>query len=168
MTAEVEPGRQFDLVCAFEVLEHIEDDKAALTEWAGRLRPGGWLLISVPAHQRRFAPWDTYVGHFRRYDPPALADLLASCGFGQVDVRQYGWPLGYALETVRNQIAARRLGRAPGSTIDERTASSARQLQPSGGAKAAAIKYGILPFRGLQRAVPGAGTGLVALAQLSG
>ena len=41
--------------CAFEVLEHIEDDKAWLTERAGRLRPGGWLMISVPAHQRQFA-----------------------------------------------------------------------------------------------------------------
>src|SRR5580658_844251 len=47
-------GRQFDLVCAFEVLEHIEDDAQALAEWAGLLRPGGWLLLSVPAHQRRF------------------------------------------------------------------------------------------------------------------
>jgi SAM-dependent methyltransferase len=165
LTADLADGLQFDLVCAFEVLEHLEDDKSALTEWAGRLRPGGWLLLSVPAHQRRFAPWDTYVGHFRRYDPPALASLLASCGFGEIDVRQYGFPLGYVLEAGRNQIAARRLGQAPGTTIDERTASSARQLQPTGGAKAALIKYGILPFRGLQRAFPGAGTGLVARAR---
>jgi SAM-dependent methyltransferase/glycosyltransferase involved in cell wall biosynthesis len=158
---------QFDLVCAFEVLEHIEDDKAALTEWAGRLRPGGWLMISVPAHQRRYAPWDELVGHFRRYDPPVLAELLASCGFGGIQVRQYGFPLGYVLEAGRNRIAARRLGTAAAATsVEERTGSSARQLQPDGGVRAAAIRYGVMPFRVLQRSFPDRGTGLVALARL--
>jgi len=160
---------QFDLVCAFEVLEHIEDDKAALTEWAARLRPGGWLMISVPAHQRRFAPWDELVGHFRRYDPPVLAELLASCGFGDIQVRQYGFPLGYALEAVRNRIAARRLTtEAAGSSVEERTAGSARQLQPDEGLRAAAIRYGIIPFKVAQRSFPDRGTGLVALARLIG
>jgi len=157
---------QFDLVCAFEVLEHLEDDKAALTEWAARLRPGGWLMISVPAHQRRFAPWDELVGHFRRYDPPVLAELLASCGFRDIQVRQYGFPLGYVLEAARNRIAARRLGTAAAATsVAERTSSSARQLQPDGGVRAAAIRYGVLPFRVLQRSFPDSGTGLVALAR---
>ena len=50
---------RFDLVCAFEVLEHIEDDAAAVKDWASRLRPGGWLLLSVPAYQRRYGPWPT-------------------------------------------------------------------------------------------------------------
>jgi SAM-dependent methyltransferase len=166
LVADLDPG-QYDLVCAFEVLEHIEDDKAALTEWAGRLRPGGWLMLSVPAHQARFAPWDTLVGHYRRYDPAALADLLASCGFGDIQVRQYGFPLGFALEAVRNRIAARRLAAGERTSIEDRTASSARQLQPSGGARAALIRYGVLPFRLAQRAAPGAGTGLVALARLT-
>jgi SAM-dependent methyltransferase/glycosyltransferase involved in cell wall biosynthesis len=158
---------QFDLVCAFEVLEHIEDDKAALTEWAGRLRPGGWLMVSVPAHQRRYAPWDELVGHFRRYDPPVLAELLASCGFGGIQVRQYGFPLGFVLEAGRNRIAARRLGTAAAATsVEERTGSSARQLQPDAGVRAAAIRYGVLPFRVLQRSFPDSGTGLVALARL--
>jgi SAM-dependent methyltransferase len=158
---------QFDLVCAFEVLEHIEDDKAALTEWAARLRPGGWLMISVPAHQRRFAPWDELVGHFRRYDPTVLAELLASCGFRDIQVRQYGFPLGYVLEAGRNRIAARRLSTAAAAaSVQERTAGSARQLQPDGGLRAAAIRYGVLPFRVLQRSFPDSGTGLVALARL--
>jgi SAM-dependent methyltransferase len=158
---------QFDLVCAFEVLEHLQDDKAALTEWAARLRPGGWLMISVPAHQSRFAPWDELVGHFRRYDPPALTELLASCGFADIQVRQYGFPLGFALEAVRNKIAARRLTTAAaGSSVEERTAGSARQLQPDEGLRAAAIRYGIIPFKVAQRSFPDRGTGLVALGRL--
>jgi SAM-dependent methyltransferase len=169
LAADLPGDAQFDLVCAFEVLEHIEDDKAALAEWAGRLRPGGWLMLSVPAHQRRFAPWDELVGHFRRYDPAALSDLLASCGFGDIQIRQYGFPLGFALEAVRNKIAARRLAtQAAGSSVEERTAGSARQLQPDEGLRAAAIRYGIIPFRVAQRSFPGRGTGLVALARLLG
>ena len=39
-------AERFDLVCAFEVIEHIEDDAVALKEWVGRLAPGGMLLIS--------------------------------------------------------------------------------------------------------------------------
>ena len=47
---------RFDLVCAFEVLEHLEDDAAAVKQWAARLRARGWLLLSIPALQRRFGP----------------------------------------------------------------------------------------------------------------
>jgi len=72
---------RFDLVCAFEVLEHIEDDAAAVKEWSSRLRAPGWLLLSVPAHQDRYGPFDEMVGHFRRYDPAAMTALLAGCGF---------------------------------------------------------------------------------------
>src|ERR1022692_1733563 len=159
---------QFDLVCAFEVLELIEDDEAALKEWAGRLRAGGWLLLSVPAHQRRFAPADEMAGHFRRYDPAAMAALLARCGFGEIEIRQYGFPLGYLLEAGRNQIGRRRLAAATGKSVAERTAGSGRLLQPSGARLGAAIRWGTAPFRVMQRAFPNTGTGLVVLARLAG
>ena len=58
----------FDLVCAFEVLEHIEDDVAALREWGAKVRPGGYVMISSPAFPDRFGPFDHFAGHFRRYD----------------------------------------------------------------------------------------------------
>jgi 2-polyprenyl-3-methyl-5-hydroxy-6-metoxy-1,4-benzoquinol methylase/glycosyltransferase involved in cell wall biosynthesis len=159
---------QFDLVCAFEVLEHIEDDVTTLKEWASRLRPGGWLLFSVPAHQRRFAPADELAGHFRRYDPEPLAALLASRGFTDIAIRQYGFPLGYLLEAGRNQIARRRLAASAGQSLAERTAGSGRLLQPSSGTTGAVTRWGTAPFRVLQRAFPNTGTGLVALARLAG
>jgi SAM-dependent methyltransferase len=159
---------RFDLVCAFEVLEHIEDDATTLKEWATRLRPGGWLMLSVPAHQRRFAPADEMAGHFRRYDPEAMAALLTSCGFTDIRIRQYGVPLGYLLEAARNQIARRRLAASPGQSLAERTAGSGRLLQPSGGAIGAVNRWGTAPFRTLQRAFPDRGTGLVALARFRG
>ena len=157
---------QFDLVCAFEVLEHIEDDATAVKQWAARLKPGGWLLLSVPAHQRRYGPADKLVGHFRRYDPDAIAALLASCGFGEIEVRSYGVPLGYLLESGRNLIGRRRLAAAQTQSVAERTAGSGRWLQPSGSAAGAVIRWGTAPFLMLQRAFPHTGTGLVVLARL--
>jgi SAM-dependent methyltransferase len=159
---------QFDLVCAFEVLEHIEDDAAAVKEWVSRLRPGGWLLLSVPAYQRRYGPADELVGHFRRYDPEALVMLLRSCGLTNVGVRHYGFPLGYVLEAGRDLIARRRLAAAASLSVAERTAGSGRLLQPTGALRGAVTRWGTAPFRVMQEVFPGTGTGLVAVARLPG
>jgi SAM-dependent methyltransferase len=166
MPAESLTG-QFELVCAFEVLEHIEDDVKALATWASLLPPGGWLLLSVPAQQRRFGPWDELVGHFRRYDPPGISALLADAGFTDIDVRLYGFPLGYLTEPVRNAVARRRLTGRSGESAEERTASSGRQLQPASGTLGRAIRWGTAPFRLLQRAFPATGTGMVVRARLA-
>ena len=159
---------RFDLVCAFEVLEHIEDDAAAVKQWAALLRARGWLLLSVPALQRRYGPADELVGHFRRYDPPAMAALLNGCGLDQVEIRQYGFPLGYLLETARNAIARRRLAAAADTSTTERTAGSGRFLQPSGRVSGVAIEWGTAPFRLVQRAFPHTGPELVVRARLAG
>ncbi|MCA5892772.1 class I SAM-dependent methyltransferase [Isoptericola sp. NEAU-Y5] len=155
-------AEHFDLVCAFEVIEHIEDDAAALAEWVARLRPGGTVVVSTPAWQSRFGPMDTAVGHFRRYDPPALDRLLRDAGLVDVGQRLYGMPLGYALEAVRNQLAARRPGlREEGSTA-ERTARSGRLFQPATATQGRLVSAATWPFRRCQRAFPDTGTGLVA------
>ncbi|MHA3700972.1 hypothetical protein ACXR2U_02205 [Jatrophihabitans sp. YIM 134969] len=86
----------------------------------------------------------------------------------------YGWPLGLATENVRGRIAGRRLagGAVAGSTAEgaaapddafaERTASSARQLQPSD-VLGPVVTLAVSPFAALQRLRPNAGTGLVAV-----
>jgi SAM-dependent methyltransferase len=155
---EALPDDTFDLVCAFEVLEHVEDDGAELRLWRDRLRPGGWLLLSVPAHEKRFGPADRRVGHFRRYEPDRLATLLAETGFETSRVVSYGFPLGYALEAGRHVLAKRGEG--------EGTAGSGRWLQPSD-RLGWATRLGTAPFRLLQRpfARTRLGTGIVALAR---
>jgi SAM-dependent methyltransferase len=165
--ATLGPQERYDLVCAFEVLEHIEDDQNALIQWTAHLRPGGWLLISVPAHQRRYAAADELVGHFRRYDPEHLAALVAKLGLENVDIREYGGPLGYVLEYGRNAVARRRLGKAVEAdlSMEQRTGASGRLLQPANPAVSAAARYGTAPFRYLQRGFTH-GTGLVMRAQL--
>ncbi|MEX0817434.1 MAG: class I SAM-dependent methyltransferase [Gaiellales bacterium] len=155
---EALPDETFDLVCAFEVLEHVADDGAELRLWRDRLRPGGWLVMSVPAHELRFGPADRRVGHFRRYDPDRLAALLTETGFENPRLVTYGFPLGYALEAGRHVLARRGEG--------EGTAGSGRWLQPSD-RLGWATRLGTAPFRLLQRpfARTRLGTGIVALAR---
>lgn len=164
--SKLEPGTIFDLVCAFEVLEHIEDDAAALRAWRERVRPRGWILLSVPAFSRRFAATDVHAGHYRRYDPPHLRTLLTATGFVDPLVLTYGFPLGYLLEAARNAIASRY---SIGGSKEERTASSGRWLQPPAAAWWA-TQLATAPFRLLQRPFTRTtlGTGLVALARKEG
>jgi len=96
-----------------------------------------------------------------------MTELLASCGFTDIEVRQYGFPLGYVLEAGRNVISRRRLAVARTRSIAERTAASGRLLQPAGRTRGAIIRWGTAPFRVLQQAFPSTGTGLVVLARLA-
>ena len=156
----------FDLVVAFEVIEHIEDDASALAAWATHLRPGGWLLLSTPAWQKRFGPADEMVGHFRRYDPPVLRSRLAGAGLTDIELVHFGAPLGYVLEAGRNAVGKRRLASPESSaSMAERSEASGRTLQPSTSWTATAARLGTLPFRKLQNAFPGTGPGLVARAR---
>jgi methyltransferase family protein len=63
------------------VLEHIEDDAAALRGMRAALQPGGQLLLFVPAGRYLFGALDAALGHHRRYEPRALRALLAAQGF---------------------------------------------------------------------------------------
>jgi SAM-dependent methyltransferase len=72
---------EYDLVTAFDVLEHIEDDHAAAGELFRVLRPGGKALIAVPADMALWSPHDDAVGHVRRYDRAGLEELMTKAGF---------------------------------------------------------------------------------------
>ena len=74
------PTEPFDVVLALDVVEHVEDDAAFVQELVDHLRPGGRLLVTVPAHQALFGPHDLALGHFRRYSRAGLVQLLAGAG----------------------------------------------------------------------------------------
>jgi SAM-dependent methyltransferase len=72
---------EFDLVGAFDVLEHVEDDRAALTRIRHLLTPDGRLVLTVPACARLWSRFDEDSHHFRRYEPDELRDRLLGAGF---------------------------------------------------------------------------------------
>jgi len=72
------PDRHYDLIGAFDVIEHIDDDRAALASIAKRLKRGGKLVITVPAHQWMWSAHDVVNHHKRRYSKQALRALVES------------------------------------------------------------------------------------------
>lgn len=74
------PDAHFDLVCMFEVLEHVDDDHGLLTEVARVLRPGGVLFLSCPMNPAYWTYYDKVMGHERRYQKEDLLAKLAAHG----------------------------------------------------------------------------------------
>lgn len=72
---QIQNGR-FDLIYSLNVLEHIRDDQAAVRDWVALLKPGGRMLIYVPAFQCLYSSMDRKVGHFRRYRRHSLEKLV--------------------------------------------------------------------------------------------
>jgi len=71
----------FDLVCAFDIVEHVDDDDTTLSELGRVCAPGGILLLSVPLHPSQWTAFDDFVGHRRRYEPAGLVQKLGQHGF---------------------------------------------------------------------------------------
>ena len=71
----------FDVVTAMDIIEHIDDDKAAVGEIFRVLRPGGRLFVTVPAFPSLWSEHDEALYHYRRYTAPHLKDLFQRVGF---------------------------------------------------------------------------------------
>jgi SAM-dependent methyltransferase len=99
--------QRFDAVFAFEVLEHIEDDLDALRLWKSWLKPGGHLLLSVPAHMRLWTARDEWAGHVRRYERDALEAVVKQAGLEVEAFECYGFPLSNLSEFVSAPIFAK-------------------------------------------------------------
>jgi glycosyltransferase involved in cell wall biosynthesis len=98
----------FDSAVMINVLEHIEDDHAALQAIHDGLRPGGTLAVFVPAYEALYSEFDRSIGHFRRYRRSTLVQALGEAGFELVDIRYFSLPGALAWLTI-----ARILGRPP-------------------------------------------------------
>jgi 2-polyprenyl-3-methyl-5-hydroxy-6-metoxy-1,4-benzoquinol methylase len=84
---DIAADERYDNVVALDVIEHIEDDGAAVRAMRDLLAPHGRLLVSVPAISRLYGPKDVAIGHFRRYDRDQLERLLEREGLELESVR---------------------------------------------------------------------------------
>ncbi len=96
--------QKFDSVLYFDVLEHIEHDSREVELACSKLNPNGYLIILVPAHQSLFSPFDTEIGHFRRYDRDSLC-LLKPKNMNQV-LSRYLDSGGYFLSWANSKFLA--------------------------------------------------------------
>ena len=156
----------FDLMCAFEVLEHQEDDLETLKSWLSPVAAGGYVLLSVPADPTHYGPWDELGGHYRRYTENQLRAVLEGAGLTDIQCQYYGWPLIYLTEPVRNILVRRKRTRMKGLSMDDRTTTSARKLQPKRWLVGVLIQGATTPFVYAQRLRPQVGLGLFAVARL--
>ena len=96
---------KFDLVTLFEVLEHIEDDKAFLYKINELLKTGGKLLCSVPSRQKLWGANDVLAGHIRRYEKEDLTKLFEISGFRIIEFFSYGFPWLNMIKYFRDFVA---------------------------------------------------------------
>lgn len=100
-----------DLVVAFDVLEHLDDDRAAAGEIARLLRPGGTALIAVPCDMALWSAHDVALGHRRRYARQELVQLIE--GAGLVIDRLWSW------NVLLRPVAALRRKNATGCDLED-------------------------------------------------
>jgi len=157
---------RFGAILAFEVLEHVEDDVALLAQASALLEPGGWMLVSVPAHQARFSAFDEAVGHFRRYERHDLVALFEKAGFEVDTLWCYGYPLANLLDRIRRHTTS---PPAPGDpdALRLRSAESGNTIPARGLVKLLVRPSTMAPFLLAQRWFLGAdrGDGYLLLAR---
>lgn len=83
----------FNIIFAFEVLEHLEDDEMALGKMRELLDKDGYLMISVPARMKHWGPNDEWSGHLRRYEREELRSKAESQGLETIAIHSFGVPI---------------------------------------------------------------------------
>ena len=99
----------YDLIAVLDVVEHIADDVAALASMRDCLKPGGKILIAVPAHQWMWSAHDVVNHHHRRYSKASLGRAIAAAGLKHNGLRWFNsllFPLAAA-----SRIAGRLTGK---------------------------------------------------------
>lgn len=95
--------KKYDLISAFEVLEHIKDDVGAIRRIYSLLNPGGKFLVSIPARMKEWTNIDVIKGHYRRYEREELYKKLKEAGFRKIHIVDYGFPLLTFLRRISKQ-----------------------------------------------------------------
>lgn len=83
----------YDFAMLIDVIEHIEDDAAFLAATARHVKPGGVILLNVPALPQLYSPYDRAAGHLRRYSAPMLRDAIERAGLIPEKVSYWGFSM---------------------------------------------------------------------------
>jgi SAM-dependent methyltransferase len=111
---DIEKGRyffgdkKFDSIVCMNVLEHIKDDKKALSNMFNLLKPGGKIILLAPAFQFAYSDLDKNLGHFRRYTKDQLSNLLKTSGYSLLTNRYLNW-LGLVGWFINGKILRRKI-----------------------------------------------------------
>jgi len=135
----------FSHAIASEVIEHIEDDRAALRELARVLRPGGRLVLTIPHRRAYFGVDDRYVRHWRRYDWNDMVERLDEAGLRPVHVKKVLGPF----EKLVMSMAVRcfeRLTRSPSGSGRGRSQSTPSALALAGNQHGRRYWHWIVPL----------------------
>jgi SAM-dependent methyltransferase len=100
---------EFDVVGAFDVLEHIDADDAVLNQMSQAVKPRGGIIVTVPQHQWLWSPADEYAEHRRRYRRKELTEKITRAGFAVRRVTSFVSLLLPAMAAAR--VLERRAGR---------------------------------------------------------
>ncbi len=114
LTQATPVNETFEAVLAMDVIEHIDDDVAAARQLHRFLRPGGLLILSVPARPELYGEFDSVQGHRRRYTADALKTTLESAGFTSIRVLWWGQLIYFLIRRQRNLKKG-----IPGETPDQ-------------------------------------------------
>jgi SAM-dependent methyltransferase len=106
----------FDLITCLDVIEHVPDDVVALRELLRVCRPGGFLLVTVPAYQSLWSLHDEANHHYRRYSRPSLRGAANAAGWRTQRMTAFNSVLLAPAAAVR--VAQRRFGTHNGYTND--------------------------------------------------
>jgi SAM-dependent methyltransferase len=95
---------RYRTILAMDVVEHMEDDRAALAKIADLIEPGGHVVLTVPSNPTEWRWDDDYYGHVRRYTLPELRDKLAAVGLEILVAWDFTFPLFWILRRLYTRI----------------------------------------------------------------
>ena len=113
---------------AFNVLEHIEDDVAALRSFAGLVQPGGKIVLIVPAFMIAMSAFDKEIGHYRRYRKKTVTAALLAAGLHPLEVR-YVNPVGLVGWIVLMRLLGKRTDDTPLAFFDRYIVPILRRIE---------------------------------------
>ncbi len=101
--ADLHAPKRYDVIAAFDVLEHISDEHAVLQQMRERVTDGGRVILTVPAHPALWSAFDVASEHMRRYTAVALTRALTKAGF-EIEYLTYFMSLLYPAMWLRRNL----------------------------------------------------------------